>query len=240
MSPDDGSSPYTFYGSGGVIEVMTMRVLALSDIHGDVDSLERILNREDDYHLILVLGDITDVSHDDYVDRARRIIELLDDQGKFVKAIPGNMDDEEILRLLIENRVNLHKDIFSLGDFDFVGFGGGSTPFNTPFEPDDAERGKVISTLLERTGSPYHAIVSHHPPKNTRIDRTADGDQVGSEELRRIIENEDIRLVLSGHIHEAAGEDKLGDTVMVNPGPVNEGKYALLELGEEIHVEFRG
>jgi Icc-related predicted phosphoesterase len=217
-----------------------MRVLTLSDIHGDVDTLERILNRETDYDLILVLGDITDISYDDYVERAQEIIELLDSQGTFVKAIPGNMDNEEILELLIQNRINLHKDMFTLQDYDFVGFGGGKTPFDTPFEPDDSERGQVLSTLLERTASPNRAVVSHHPPKNTRIDRTADGDQVGSDALRRLIEQEDIRIVFSGHIHEAAGEDRLGNTVMVNPGPVQEGKYAIVKMAEEIIVELKG
>lgn len=235
-----------------------MRVLTLSDIHGDIDNLERILNRESEYDLILVLGDITDTSHDDYVERARDILTLLDQQGTFVKAIPGNMDNEDVLELLIQNRVNLHKDIFSMGNYDFVGFGGsmkseisldranassspsGSTPFNTPFEPDDAERGNVLSTLLQRTASPNRAVVSHHPPKNTLIDRTADGDQVGSDALRELIETEDIRIVFSGHIHEAAGEDRLGDTVMVNPGPVTNGKYAMVDMGEEIHVDLRG
>jgi Icc-related predicted phosphoesterase len=219
-----------------------MRVLTLSDIHGDIDNLERILDREREtaYDLILVLGDITDIEHDDYVERARAIIELLDDQGTFVKAIPGNMDDERILELLINNRVNLHKDLFTMEHYDFIGFGGGSTPFDTPFEPDDAERGQVLRTLLQRTASPYRAIVSHHPPQDTLIDRTADGDQVGSPALRELIENEDVRIVFSGHIHEAAGKDRLGDTVMVNPGPVTEGKYAVVDMADDITVEFNG
>ncbi len=235
-----------------------MRILALSDIHGDVATLKRILSIEDgNYDLMLVLGDITDMSLGDYVGRAEEIVEVLDSEGTFVKAIPGNMDNEDVLKLLIDNRINLHKDMFTMADIDFVGFGGsmnsensldranassspsGTTPFDTPFEPSDDERGQVLKTLLQRTSAPQRAIVSHHPPKNTLIDRTADGDQVGSDELRRIIENEDIRIVLSGHIHEAAGEDRLGDTVMVNPGAVQDGRYAILDVGEEINVELR-
>lgn len=217
-----------------------MRVLVVSDIHGDVETLKRIVNREsDEYELILVLGDITDVSLDDYLERAEEVINVLDQQGTFVKAIPGNMDDEDVLRLLIEHRINLHKDTFSLQDCDFVGFGGGTTPFDTPFEPSDEERGTVLKTLLQRTSSPNRVVVSHHPPKNTRIDRTADGEQVGSQELRDIIETGGVRLVLSGHIHEAVGQDELNGTVMVNPGPVNEGRYALIDIGEEITIELK-
>jgi len=122
----------------------------------------------------------------------------------------------------------------------FVGFGGGSTPFDTPFEPDDTERGDVLAALLDRTKSPYRAVVSHQPPKNTLIDRTEDGDQVGSDALRRLIEEEDIRVVFSGHIHEAAGVDRLGETYMVNPGPVQDGQYAVVELAEDgVDAELR-
>lgn len=217
-----------------------MRVLALSDIHGDIDELERILREAADYELILVLGDITDTGVDDYVGRARAILDLLDEQGVMVKAIPGNMDDERVLELLMEYRFNLHKDMISMADMDFVGFGGGSTPFDTPFEPDDEERGQVLATLLERTAAPRRAIVSHQPPHNTRIDRTSDGTQAGSKALRQLIEDEEIALVLSGHIHEAAGADRYNGTVMVNPGPVQEGQYALIDIGEEIEVELRG
>lgn len=228
-----------FYASGTYCYVMAMRVLTVSDIHGDVDTLKRILSKERDYDLILVLGDITDASLDDYEQRARDVLEVLDEQGKFVQAIPGNMDNESILEMLIENRINLHKNLFSMEDYDFVGFGGGSTPFDTPFEPDDEERGQVLSTILGRTKSKYRAVVSHHPPKNTRIDRTEDGEQVGSEAVRRLIEEEDIRIVFSGHIHEAAGKDRLGETWMVNPGPVQDGKYAVVELGEDIGIELK-
>ncbi len=218
-----------------------MRILVLSDIHGDVGTLKRIVDRETEpYDLILVLGDITDVSVDDYVDRAREVVEILDQQGTFVKAIPGNMDNENVLKLLIENRINLHKDMFTLKSFDFVGFGGGTTPFDTPFEPSDEERGQVLKTLLQRTSAPNRVIVSHHPPKNTLIDRTSDGEQVGSESLRNIVETENVQMVLSGHIHEAAGEDQLGDTVMVNPGAVQDGRYALLDVSDgEVAVELK-
>lgn len=218
-----------------------MRILALSDIHGDVETLKRIVTRESDgYDLILVLGDITDASLDDYLGRAEEVVNVLDQQGTFVKAIPGNMDNEDVLKLLIDNRINLHKDMFSMQNHDFVGFGGGSTPFDTPFEPSDEERGQVLETLLQRTSSPRRVVVSHHPPKNTLIDRTADGEQVGSDALRNIIDNKDVHIVLSGHIHEAAGEEQLGDTVMVNPGAVQDGRYAILDVtAEEVSVELK-
>lgn len=214
-----------------------MQVLVLSDIHGAVEPLQRILSRES-ADLILVLGDITDTGIDDYADRAQQILTLLDDQGTFVKAVPGNMDDETVLRLLIEHRMNLHKNIFSMEDYDFLGFGGGSSPFDTPFEPDDAERGDVLQQLLQRTTATHRAIISHQPPKHTGIDRTSEGTAAGSAALRDLIQQQDVDLVLSGHIHEARGQDELNGAVLVNPGPVKDGQYAVLQLADEIAVEL--
>ncbi|MDY6776850.1 MAG: metallophosphoesterase [Candidatus Nanohaloarchaea archaeon] len=219
-----------------------MKALVLSDIHGEIEELRSILNRETGYDLIVVAGDITDTSVDDYRGRAEEIVDLLDEQGRFVKAVPGNMDDEDILEVLVRNRVNLHKDLFTLGEYDFVGFGGGRTPpgVETPFEPEDEERGEILGQLLDRTKSERTAVVSHEPPKNTSADRTSSGDHVGSEELRSLIEDGDIDLVISGHIHEAVGRDEVGGTVVVNPGPVKQGKYAVVEMEDGIDIEFRG
>lgn len=225
-----------------VRESFCMKVLALSDIHGAVDEVASILDREEDYDLVLVAGDITDVGEDDYRGTARDIVELLDEQGTFVKAVPGNMDDESVLELLIEHRVNLHKDLFSLQAYEFAGFGGGRTApgVETPFEPEDAERGEVLSQLLQRTKAERRAIVSHEPPKNTAADATSSGEHVGSEALRRLIAEEQLAFVLCGHIHEARTVDEVDGTVVVNPGPVTEGRYAVLELGEDVGVDLRG
>lgn len=218
-----------------------MQVLLLSDIHGDIDALQRILNRAQGYDLILVLGDLTDMSIDDAVGRAREVVELLDEQGTFVKAIPGNMDDEDVLGMLIEHRVNLHKDLFTMEDTDFVGFGGGRSHVDTPFEPDDAERGEVLRQLLERTRSERRAVVSHEPPRDTATDRLSSGEHVGSQALRDLVEDVAVDVVLSGHIHEAQGTDRIGETLVVNPGPVTEGQYAVMTIdGEGIDVELHG
>lgn len=217
-----------------------MKVLALSDIHGAIDAVESILSKEQGYDLVLVAGDITDTSEDDYAGTAADIIELLNDQAPMVKAVPGNMDDDSVLELLMDNRVNLHKSMFSLQGYDFVGFGGGRTPFDTPFEPDDAERGSVLEQLLERTTTGHTAIVSHEPPHGTAADVVPDGDHVGSESLRELIADTEIDLVLCGHIHEARTIDEVDGTTVVNPGPVQEGSYAVLELDDGVDAELRG
>ncbi|RKX77183.1 MAG: metallophosphoesterase, partial [Spirochaetes bacterium] len=39
---------------------------------------------------------------------------------------------------------------------------------------------------------------------------------------------------ISGHIHESVGIDRLEDTLLVNPGAFKSGRYALIELEEDV------
>ena len=71
---------------------------------------------------------------------------------------------------------------------------------------------------------------SHNPPKDTNLDRTDSGAHVGSAGIRKFIEDCQPLLVVSGHIHESRGVDKIGRTRLVNPGALAEGFYAVAEI----------
>ena len=126
----------------------------------------------------------------------------------------------------------------SFEKFEAVGFGGGQTPFGTPFEPEGEEIRNTVSTLYDRMSSDKRFAVIHQPPKDTELD-IADGNHVGSREVRSLIEEKDFQLLLTGHIHESRGRDELAGTLMVNPGPVMEGYYGVAEVNEEIEVELK-
>jgi Icc-related predicted phosphoesterase len=52
------------------------------------------------------------------------------------------------------------------------------------------------------------------------VDRSGSGEHLGSEAVRRAIEERRPRLVLCGHIHESWGEEATaGSTRVVNLGP---------------------
>ena len=215
-----------------------MRVILLTDIHGETGKLGKILERED-YDAVLCAGDLSDANeYDDYEGKLIDVIEEFEKEGKMTKAVPGNMDHEEIcVRNLIERRMNIHKKIASFEDFEAVGFGGGQTPFGTPFEPEGEEIRNALSTLYDRMKADTRVGVIHQPPKNC-LDE-ADGENVGSEEVRELIEEKDFELILTGHIHEARGREKLAGTTVVNPGPVLEGFYAVAELSEGVDLEMK-
>ncbi|MFB6208825.1 MAG: metallophosphoesterase [Candidatus Nanohaloarchaea archaeon] len=214
-----------------------MRLLLLTDIHGHTEKLEKIVKKED-FDAILCAGDLSDATeYDDYSGKLEQVLEAMQKQGNMAKAVPGNMDPEEkCLEQLIERRMNIHKKIASFEDFEVVGFGGGITPFGTPFEPSGGEIKSALEQLYGRMNTERKFAVIHQPPHDTQLD-LAEGNHVGSQEVRDLIEKKDFELVLTGHIHEARGKDTVGDTLIVNPGPVLEGYYAILDTSGNLEMK---
>ena len=62
---------------------------------------------------------------------------------------------------------------------------------------------------------------------------------VGSLAVRRYIEEKQPILSIHGHIHEDRGIDILGETVLVNPGPLKDGYYAEALLESKVRVWLR-
>lgn len=216
-----------------------MRVLLVTDIHGDVENLERIVSRES-FEAVLCAGDLSDANEfDDYGARLGDVLDVFEEEKKLTKAVPGNMDPEEdCVGELIGRRMNIHKKIASFETFDAVGFGGGKTPFGTPFEPEGDEIKAALEVLHGRMSEDSKVAVIHQPPADTKLD-VVDGDHVGSPEVRSLIEEKDFDLLLTGHIHESRGRQLIDGTLAVNPGPVMEGYYAVAEIDEDVSVEMK-
>lgn len=217
-----------------------MNVLLITDIHGETEKLEKIVNRED-FDAILCAGDLSDANEfDDYQAKLEEVLEVFEIQGKMTKCVPGNMDpEEECVRELIQRRMNIHKKIAAFEEFEAVGFGGGQTPFGTPFEPEGSEIKNALETLYNRMKSDRKVAVIHQPPAQTKLDEV-DGEHVGSVEVRKLIEESDFSLLVTGHIHESRGRQDINGTLAVNPGPVLEGYYAVAEISSEsIDVEMK-
>jgi len=216
-----------------------MKVLLLTDIHGETEKLEKIIEKEE-YDAVLCAGDLSDANeYSQYGKKLYEVLEAFEDSGKMSKAVPGNMDrEEECLQALIDHRMNIHKKISSFEAFDVVGFGGGQTPFGTPFEPSGQEIYETLDALHDRMKSDTKVGVIHQPPKNSNLD-IVDGEHVGSEEVKNLVEEKAFDLVLTGHIHESFGRDSIGGTEVVNPGAVADGRYGILETVDEIDVKFK-
>lgn len=207
-----------------------MKLLALSDLHGDYSHIESILRRAGEIDAVLIAGDLTDFGPDE------KALELLEMFKVPVLAVPGNCDNPSLLKVLDknENTINLHNSLHKMEGLTFIGLGGSNpTPFNTPFELSEKKIGEYIGTLL--SGSKGRMILlSHAPPLNT-MDKLPHGN-VGSASLSRYLGRFD--LIICGHIHEARGMVRVNGTTVVNPGMASKGQGAIITINENINIEF--
>lgn len=205
-----------------------MKLLALSDLHGDYSHIEAIRDKAGEVDAVLIAGDITNFGPDEHA------LELFTMFKEPVLAVPGNCDNPSIQKLLDENVINLHNSSYKLGGLTFIGLGGSNpTPFNTPFELSEKKIGEYVGKLL--TGLKGRVVLlSHAPPLNT-TDKVPRGN-VGSEALARYLGRFD--LIVCGHIHEARGSVQVNGTLVLNPGAASKGQAALITIDSEINIEF--
>jgi len=76
-------------------------------------------------------------------------------------------------------------------------------------------------------------MVCHAPPFNTRLDRLMNGRPVGSPAVRAFIEVRRPDLAVVGHIHEGRGTERVGETLVLNAGPLRDGGYVVVENGAD-------
>lgn len=215
-----------------------MKILAFTDFHGNQEACrrakEQITNEKPD--LVIVAGDV--INYDS--DRAKQYLSELGSAGSPVYFVPGNMDSAELGTWPgAENVHGLHGRCEYWHDVALMGLGGSPHGlFRTVLEYSEAE----AAELLEKAAKDYHGgkliLVSHCPPKDTKIDRVSSGEHVGSISVRRFVEKRQPVVVVSGHIHEAQGIDSIGLSVLVNTGPAQHGNIARISLNRKVEVAF--
>lgn len=200
--------------------------IVIGDIHEDTDNMEKIpeLSTADG---IIVTGDLTNCGN---AETAKRIMDTLKKTGLPVLAQIGNMDLAEVNTWLEETGQNLHVHTHAIApDLVLFGIGGSNiTPFQTPSEFEEKTYADWLKDLWKEASKfPHQILVSHCPPKNTVCDQIGEM-HVGSDAVREFIEKQQPDLCLCGHIHEARGTDKIGKTLVINPGRLADGGYVLL------------
>ncbi len=212
-----------------------MRLLYVVDVHDRFDAVPRALAATGPVDALIVGGDITTFGTPDDAERA---IESWRPLAPRLLAVAGNMDSPAIDGRLVELGASLDGRGVVFGD---VGIAGASaaphSPLHTPHEIPDEELGRrAAAGLAEIEHSRVRILCPHAPPHGTACDRLRSGEHVGSPALRTLVEREQPDLVLCGHIHESRGEDTIGATRVVNPGPVASGHYALVEVSDTVAV----
>lgn len=208
-----------------------MKILALGDLHGNYRKVLDYL-KENKVDLVILTGDIT------HFGPAELGEEILNEISQFdipVLVVPGNCDPVNIHgRIDNSKAVNIHGRSVIIKDVGICGFGGSNpTPFETPLEFEEVqiydEAGKVLEGVKEQR---ITIFVTHAPPLQTKTDKLPSGDHVGSESLRKLIEEYQPSLNICGHIHESRGMDDIGKTKVVNPGHIEEGYACLIHIDD--------
>lgn len=110
---------------------------------------------------------------------------------------------------------NLNLRSHALGKVKIVGFHYVlPTPWDTNNElPEDelAKKLKYIENLVDRKT----ILITHGPPKGV-LDRLVNGLCAGSESIFKLVKDKQPAFHIFGHIHEAFGSAKIGDTTCCN------------------------
>ena len=119
--------------------------------------------------------------------------------------------------------------------YEMVSWGWSNrTPWNSPREQDEDELEAAISPMAKQLEHPESALFNLHcPPKGSGLDLAPEIDEsfkpvvrggevnmipVGSEAVRRMIDEFQPLVGLHGHVHDSRATRKIGRTLCINPG----------------------
>ncbi len=209
-----------------------MLIVAFGDIHGQEKYFAKIKELPE-ANWVIVTGDLTNMGGRK---EASIVIQELKRYNPYILAQIGNMDRIEIDAYFDELGINLHGHGRQI-DQNLAVFGvGGSppTPFGTPTEYEEEELAAFLETAYEEIEAvPHKILVSHSPPYNTKTDIVGRGEHVGSKVIRKFIEEHQPELCICGHIHESRNIDRIGQTLILNPGSIDRG-YVLVNWDGQV------
>ena len=213
-----------------------MKILIISDAHGNVENIEKLSEQAKNADLVLFGGDFAKFN---CPETGKPALEALVKNSDSIFAVLGNCDEPDFISEIEDADICVQKSMVFKDGLVIAGSGGGSKfSGDTPFERTEEELVQdfdVIKNSLSQIADDDGkcsslVLIMHNPPKDTKTDVIPGDIHVGSQKLREFIESTHPVLVVTGHIHESAGIDKIGDSTVINPGALMEGKYALAEL----------
>ncbi len=189
-----------------------------------------------------------------WIKMADDILEKMDDVKFFI--IPGNDDSYVVDKILSESKhiinpdekvieIDLNYKLFSLGVSNI-------TPWHCPRDlPEENILAKIEALLNDVVGEQLIFNI-HVPPYGTHVDLAPKLNEelkpilkpggeyemihVGSISVRKAIEKYQPKISFHGHIHESRGVDRIGSTLIFNPGSeYNTGilRGVLVEMDEK-------
>ncbi len=207
-----------------------MKFLIISDLHAQVENLEKLESQFKESDAVLFAGDFAKFAH---TETGLPSLEKLCKMHETIFSVTGNCDETDFINETEKRDISVEKQLVSFEGLMLTGSGGGSKfTGTTPNERTDEELYSDLHLVTEQGEQEWNNLIvlMHNPPKDTECDKISNGMHVGSPLLKEFIEKYQPLLVVTGHIHESAGICKVGKSTVVNPGALLEGKYATCEI----------
>ena len=190
-----------------------MKILALSDVHGDKHLIKEMAGKaaKNKVDLVLLAGDF--VGNDGSMEG---LIGPFKEKGIDVGLIPGNHEGIAEVKFLAERYgvKDMHGYVLKKGDVGIFGCGYGNIGLHQLDE-------KVVFDTLKRGNDTLKDVrtkimVTHTHPEGSVLGL---GVFPGSEGIKKALEQFQPDIHLCGHVHETDGiEEKIGKTKVINVG----------------------
>ena len=191
-----------------------MKILALSDIHGDQHLAKELAKKasQEKVDLVVFAGDLAN----EETGSVEGLIGPFKEKGLEIAIMPGNHDNMATMNFLIEHYKikNLHGYVLKKDDIGIFGCGYANVG------PNFLDEESVWKTLEQG----HHQIkdfkkkimITHTHPHGSKLGL---GMFPGSEAVRLALEKFQPDIHLCGHIHETHGiEEVIGKTKVINVG----------------------
>ncbi|MBD3286259.1 hypothetical protein GF359_06910 [candidate division WOR-3 bacterium] len=126
---------------------------------------------------------------------------------------------------------NVQKGPFEFSDYTIVGRGGAVGPVDA----DSTFYSSKTTTFKKHFSKAFDfppektILLVHNPPVSRVAVGQNSNEELGAEILNRIIEKNKPAYCFCGHAHASPGQDSIASTIVVNPGPMFRGRYAIID-----------
>lgn len=215
-----------------------MKFLVLSDLHANNSVLDKMDSLFSEADGVIFAGDFAECFKPE---TGKAALEALCTKHDSIFAVLGNCDEPEFIEELEESDICVERSLVFHEGLAFAGSGGGT--YFTGKTANERQENEILSDFnivensVKDTGDASLwknlILVSHNPPKDTKCDAVNAELHAGSQLFTDFIKENQPLAVICGHIHEGKAIDKIGETLVINPGPLQEGNYAWLELEKD-------
>lgn len=220
-----------------------MKFLVLSDLHANNSVLDKMDSLFSEADGVIFAGDFAECFKPE---TGKAALEALCTKHDSIFSVLGNCDEPEFIEELEEQDICVERSLVFHEGLAFAGSGGGT--YFTGKTANERQENEILSDFnivensVKDTGDASLwkslILVSHNPPKDTKCDAVNAELHAGSQLFTDFIRENQPLAVICGHIHEGKAIDKIGETLVINPGPLQEGNYAWLEL-EKVNDEWK-